>query len=243
MYPQDGDTINTITKVRLPNGQDVGIVDWNWKPLYSTVDMKSGMTDAELYGFVYGKGDNVTMSSNFTSAQQRTATLKDTNIDSTSEMSSTEEMLVYSISLEVFQLVLSSDDIVVSGAGTPNPMAGNMAILHERLIVSLEVSEKDYFQGGFGYFPAGFGPNVSAAYAPAAVGSTRTFATNGMPSIEAVDRAPVPVHIGGTEKFKLIFANPGGATLNFVDETGSSASTTVMRTRAYFRGLYKRPVA
>lgn len=243
MYPQDGDTLNTITKVRLPDGQQVGIVDWNWKPLYSTVDLLSGFTDLELYSFTYGKGDNVTMSSNFTAAQQRTATLKDTNISSTSEMSSTEEMLVYAISLEVYEMSLESDDVVVAGAGGPIPKAANMGITHERLIVELEVSEKAYYQASFGWFATGFGPFVGAAYGTPAANAVRTFANNGLPSIDAVDRAPVPVHIGGTEKYKLIFHNPLGSAVDWVDEDGAADATAVIRVRANFRGLYKRQVA
>ena len=243
MYPNSGDTLNTITSVRLPNGQTVGIVDWSWKPLYSTVDMKSGLTDLEMYAFTYGQGDNVSMSSNFTSAQVRTATLNDTNISATSEMSSTEEMLVYAIAIETYQFTLSGDNVDITLTGQPVPNAPNMGVLHSRLIVELEVSEKAYYQASYGWFAAGFGPNIGAAYAPAAVAAARSFATNGLPSRDAIDRSPVPVHIGGTEKYKLIFHNPQASAIQFYDDEASAESTYVVRSRANLVGLYKRPVA
>lgn len=240
-YPSGNDPINQITKVRLANGQEVAIVDWQWRPLYSTVDMLSGMSDLELPAFNYSEGDQVSASANVPNAARRTATLRDTNASQASEMPSEEEYLVYGLAVELYQLDLSNGSYVYSTAGAPMPNAPNVALLHERIILELEVSQKAYNQASLGWFAAGFGP--SAAVVGPAAAAVRSYATNGAPSRDAIDRSPMPVHIGGTEKFRVIFNNPGGAAIDFVSDAGAPVSTTIMRARVNFIGLHKRPAA
>ena len=91
--------MNTITTMRLPDGQEVAFVDWSDRPLYSTADILSGATDERIPLFNYIVGDSVTGTQNFTA--KRTASDRDTNIATPSAMASTEEMLVYAIKPEI----------------------------------------------------------------------------------------------------------------------------------------------
>lgn len=238
MYPNSGDTLNTITKVRLPDGTDVGIVDWQWKPLYSTVELLGGFTDLRLQAFNYGLGDGVTQSSNWAASTQKSATTRDTNVSGVAEMSSTEEMLVYAIGVEVYEYDYAAGVLQTDEAGLPLVRAPILAMLHDRLILELEVSEKIYHQASLGWFPPGFGV---ASTSPAA--ATRTYAANSVLSREAIDRSPIPVHIGGTEKYTVSLVNPDGAAVTFYDDAGAADTTAAVRTRINLIGLYKRPVA
>ena len=91
--------LNQMTTLRLPGGKEVAFVDWIDQPLYSTADLLAGFSDSEIPLFNYGKGDDVSATSN--AAGARSATEADTNMDSPSEMYSTEEMLVYAIRPEI----------------------------------------------------------------------------------------------------------------------------------------------
>jgi len=232
--------INSITKVRMADGSEVVIADWSDMPLYSTVDMASGFTDQVLRAFSYSDGDNVVATNNI--ATPRVATRLDTNIANAAEMDATEEMLVYAISIESFQYPaiepgFSQGSPIGTGLfGLPFLNAGVLAILQSRIIVSLEVSLKDFAMGGYGFFPAGFGPNIASG------GPTVSIASNGLPSFSSVYTQEIPVHIGGTEKYSLNFENPTGAQVVFPDIDGEAADTYVT-SRAYLRGLRKRPTA
>lgn len=247
------DPINSITKVRMADGSEVVIADWSDMSLYSIVDMASGFTDQILKAFSYSTGDSVTASNNIN--PPRVATRLDTNIANAAEMDATEEMLVYALSIESF---------LYPAAGTLNPEpppsqlppytvaplqfpdmfglpfmnAGVLAVLQARLIVSLEVSLKDFSMGGFGYFPAGFGPNIASG------GPALSLASNGLPSMAAVHHQEIPVHIGGTEKYAVNFENPTGEAVDFPEvEYGESSAPAYIMNRVYLRGLRKRPTA
>ena len=234
--------INSITKVRMADGSEIVIADWSDMPLYSTVDMASGFTDQVLRAFSYSDGDNVVATNNI--ATPRVATRLDTNIANAAEMDATEEMLVYAISIESFQYPAEGESPSFSqgspiGAGLfglPFLNAGVLAILQSRIIVSLEVSLKDFAMGGYGFFPAGFGPNIASG------GPAVSIASNGLPSFSSVYTQEIPVHIGGTEKYSLNFENPTGDTVVFPGLDGEEADTYVS-SRAYLRGLRKRPTA
>lgn len=243
------DPINSITKVRMGDGSEVVITDWSDMALYSTVDMASGFTDQVLKAFSYSTGDNVTSSNNIN--PPRNATRLDTNIANAAEMDASEEMLVYAISIEPFQFPADAldpssplvgpftqgDPLGANGVfGLPFVSAGVLAILQQRLVISLEVSLKDFTMGGFGYFPAGFGPNIASG------GPTTSIASNGLPSMSAVHMQEVPVHIGGTEKYGVNFENPTGEAVFFPNGDNDPAAIYVTA-RTYLRGLRKRPTA
>lgn len=226
--------LNQITKVRLADGQEVGIVDWSWQPQYSTLDTLSGWNDTELRLFTYTEGDPIVTTTNMTITE--TATLKHTNITSASEMDALEEMLVYAMCVEVYFLNQGGSAIDFTGAGQPIVRPQNLALLHAMTILELEVSQKDYFRAGLGWFAPGFGVPVTPT-----ADTTRSYGLNSHPSREALDMAPVPVHIGGTEKYAVVFYNPDGQTMTYYDDAGNADTDAVLRLRVNLYGLHKRP--
>lgn len=236
-------SLNQITKVRLADGREVAIVDWTWRPLYSTIDTLTGWTDAELRAFTYSVGDPITVSGNMT--VRETATLMHTNIKTPAQMDSQEEMLVYAIGIEMYSMAedtgnstidadLEIDALLVS----PVPQHQWVGLLHQQCIGELEVSEKEYHQASLGWFVAGFGPHVALAS-----GADDQFSTanNGSPSHEAKDMSPVPVHIGSTENYAFLVHNPTGRAVTYRNMAGDSVANAVMRLRISLHGLHKRP--
>lgn len=232
--------INQITKVRLPDGQEVGLVEWSQRPLYSTVDIHSGVTSQEIYAFNYTEGETVTRAGG-SSTYDRTATLKDTNIANPSSMDATEEFLCFGISVELFQFVADGSALDTDEAGLPVPYVENIATLHNRIILELEVSEKAFPQAGLGFFPAGFG--VHGWNTTPTGGSARSYGVNGAPGAHALDDLQVPVHMGGTEDYNVILHNSTGDAITFRNTAGSSDDNAVIVARIYLRGLHKRATA
>lgn len=237
-------SINQITQIRLSNGKTVALTDWSARPLYSAVDLLSGFTDEEIRCFNYTESQNVSASGNFTAAQRRVASLRDTNVSGGQEMDSTEEYLVYSIAVEIQQYSLSGDDIIVDTAGQPVPTAPALAQLHNRLVLELEVSQKAFPQAGLGWFVTGFGPQVAVS----STAAVRTYANSGSPQHTAKDSMPIPVHLGGTEDYTVILHNPpngpdqtGNGAVNIIDDAGADVAAAVMMLRVYLCGLHKRP--
>jgi len=235
-----GETLNQLTKVRLPSGDEVAIVDWSYRPLYSSIYTLDGWTDQELDWFTYSIGDQVTFSQNLiTAGGVFQATIEQTNLATASEMDALEEYLVYAMSIELYEIGFTGGVYTYAGPGTPIPNIAAVSLLNTK-IVELEVSQKATFQASLGWFTTGFGPYFQLdSIAPVAGG--RSYATNGLPSAEAIDASPVPVHIGGTEKFRGILYNPGGVAIVYRDDDGNETSTSVVWLRLNFRGLHKRP--
>lgn len=230
--------VNQITKVRMPDGAEVPLVDWSHRPLYSSIYILHGATDQEFRAFNFVESGQVSMSANFTAAQQLTATLAHTNISGANEMDATEEFLVYAIRVEMFQWILSGDVITNTEAGLPIPAAPNVAFAGAQLILELEVSEKAFPQAGINWFTAGMGPVVMATAAAAA----RTYANNGLQSREAVSDLVIPVHLGGTEDYSVIVHSPAGQ-VTWMTDAGGEDSDAVIQMRIYLDGLHKRAVA
>lgn len=241
------ESINQPTKIRMADGAEVAITDWSWRTLYSCIDILSGATDEQIAAFSYSLGQNVKASSNVGANQLRTATLKDTNLDSgESKMPAEQEFICYAIAVQVEQFIYASNATgeaayTVAAPALPVPTAGNLAVATSRLTVSLEVTQKDFFQNKLGWFSAGGGPLVSANGNAAA--AIRTYASNGLPTKQAIDTSPVPVHIGGTEAYAVLFQNGEGSAINWVDEAGSTSATVVLRFTPSMIGLHKRPSA
>jgi len=79
-----------------------------------------------------------------------------------------------------------------------------------------------------------------------AAGAGRNYATQGLPSQEAVRSYVVPQYMGGQEKFRVFVSNPGGNPVNFGNSENNAVPTNtdaVLRLRVYLEGLYKRPVS
>lgn len=227
--------LNTITKVRLADGTEVGIVDWGYRDLYSVLDTLSGWSDQELRAFTYADGDEIAGSSNRT--VKEIANLRHTNITSASVMDAMEEMLVFAIQTELYYMREDTEDaqIVADEAGMPLPLAQHVAQLHERCILELEVAQKAYFQASLGKFPAGFGVSGFGGG-----NATAVYGGNGAPSFESVDMSPVPVHIGGIENYAVLLHNPDGGAITYLDAAGEEDADGVIRLRFNLHGLHKR---
>lgn len=240
------ETINQPSKIRLADGSEVAITDWSWQMLYSVVDVLSGATDEELYTFNYVESDPVSHSSNITGNQLRNATKKDCNNTGKSQMPSEEEFICYSVAILPMQFEYDAN---ASGElayvpllpGGPMPTASNLNYAMSKLVFAMEITDKDFFTGDLSWFGRGGGAFVTSS--GGAAGNLRTYATNGLPSKDSIDRAPVPLHIGGTEEFKGIFYNPDGLPINWMLEDGTVSQTIVMRFKTELIGLRKRPAA
>lgn len=245
------DALNQPTVIRLPgknpdgSPKEVAITDWFWRTLRSTVDILSGAADPQFLVFTYVEGDVVSHSSNIAAAQQRNATLLDTNSEGAAEMPAEQEYLCYALSVDMRQYLFDTGEdndaaYTVAAAALPIPSAGNVSICQSRLITELEVTQKATFQDQPGWFASGADPFVSGGTTAA----VRTYATNGLASKDSIDRAPLAIHIGGTEKFQGIFHNPAALpALDFVTEAGVVSTTVVMRLCLRMVGLQKRPTA
>lgn len=244
--------LNTIVKMRLPNGMEVALVDWTDKPLWSTADFVAGFTQQETILFSYIPGDQVPAVGP-AAVTRRTATDRDTNLSTPGAMASTEEMLVYAIKVEFFELVnLVTNDLtsaVPVGSGQPIPQIQRIAYLNWRLLLNLRISQKDYARGPLGYFPTGFGPYGTAQGFGAALAAANvpvTLGNQGQPQQNAVRSFVIPHHIGGQEKYSVRIINPGGAAVDFnlaAAVTTVLATGLVMQMRVILDGLYKRPVS
>lgn len=243
------ESINQPTKIRLPDGGEVAITDWSWRTLYSCIDVLSGATDPRIDAFSYAQGDNVKTSQNIaaTPATLRTATEKDTNLDAGAQKMPAEwEYICYAVAIDIEQYVYNNQNTgeaayTVAAAGLPMPNLPNVKVAMARLNVALEVTQKDFYINKLGWFSAGQGPFVATSGGNAA--AVRTYANNGLQSKSAIDASPLPVHIGGTETYSVYFQNGDGTALNWLDETGATVATTVLRFFASMVGLHKRPSA
>ena len=240
------DSINQPTKIRLQDGSEMAITDWSWRQLYSTVDILSNANDEQFVTWNYVESDPVSHSSNIGQNQFRNATKKDCNNDGKSQMPSEQEYICYAVAIEVYQFTLDTNATGESAytsavPGTTIPNAGNLSLVQSKLIFALEITQKDFYIGSPGWFSTGGGPFVTASGGLG--GNLRTYANNGFASKDAVDRSPVPLHIGGTEQFRGLFYNPDGNNVVWVDEAGQPSSTTVIRLKTDMIGLHKRPAA
>lgn len=242
--------INQITTLRLPDGTEVAFVDWSDTPLYSTADLLSGFTDAEIDLFQYVPGEPVPVTANFTTG--RTSTVRDTNIATPGSMASTEEMLVYAIRPEVMEVTItegSAAEFSFTLPNMPRPSGKRLAILQALLTIRLEVSQKIQHRAPFGYYNTGFGsfsPSIYAGAAAVAGVPGLSAATQGLPSQEAVRSLVIPVHIGGQEKYRVVLENQQEAAVpSGLSEANPAAAvaTVAHQVRVILDGLYKRPVA
>lgn len=243
--------LNQITTIRLRDGQEVALTDWEDTPLWSTIDIQDGATNEEMLLFQYVESDAVPAFSPGAIASQRTATLRDTNIASAGEMASTEEFLVYAIRPEVFRRALEVADPADFNAllpldstnMMPQPTGKMIAVMQYFLLLELEISQKFYHKAGFGYYNFGAG-----LYAVTADPAIETMGMKGLPSQEAVRRFAIPQHIGGQEKYRVTLKNPTGEPVLLGLGDGGNGGTTekdnaVAQVRIYLDGLYKRPVS
>jgi hypothetical protein len=248
-------SINQITTMRLADGQQVAFVDWTDQPLYSTADILHGATDDAVPLFNYVVSDDVSATSNVTT--KRTATDLDTNMATPGAFASTEELLLYGVKPEFYQLVCTIANNAASaieiGAFEPIPSAWRLDYLFRRCLFEIQVSQKLKHRAPLGYWPTGFGPAISLAAAAAGVDdptvqTSYALANSGLPAANAARSLSVPIHIGGQEKIDVRIRNPEGTALNVglssnAVDAPEAETQLLMRVRVNFEGLYKKPVS
>lgn len=246
--------LDTITTLRMPDGKEVAFVDWSDKPVYSTCELVHGFTREEIDIFGYTEGGTIPTAAP-TPTIARTATEADTSLEAPGSMASTEERMIYAIKPDL--MVLTADEpnqenqrdmnsaVATSASGEPLPNPAMLGLLNLHLLLTLEISQKVFAQAGLGYYNAGFGPHGAGGSMNTAAAAGRNYATQGLPSQEAVRSYVVPQYMGGQEKFRVFLSNPGGNPVNFGNSENGSIATNVnavLRARIYLEGLYKRPV-
>jgi len=175
----------------------------------------------------------------------------DTNVQTPGAMASTEEMLVYAIKVEYFNLDTSDPanltTAAASIAGQPMPSIVQLAQFARYCSLRLYISQKIYAEAGLGYFNTGFGP-AGTATTRTTDATGRTYAGMGVSGAHAVRSYVVPHHIGGQEKYRVSVCNfSGGAVTWAITEVAPNEAaddeSQVMRLRIYLEGLRKRPVS
>lgn len=238
--------MDTIVNIRLPDGTTLTLGDWVDKPIFSAVMFLTGFNDPVLEAFGYNVGENVPATSN--AGTKVTSTEHDTNIAAAGGNVSTEELLVYAIKPEYFELQTSGGTDLTTASprlpGQPVMRPTTLGKIQLSLNLRLRVSEKVYADAGTGYFPTGFGVFGMGALIPTNAAATgRTYANNAWPAQDAVRSFAVPHHIGGTEKYQVQWLNWPGATVNFTDEAQGALTGLVVYARTYLDGMRKRPTA
>lgn len=239
--------LQAFTSFRLPDGSTIEMVDWVDKPLFSTGELLTGFSDEKIDLFTYGVNEEVAATENAT--VRRMSTENDTNVTTAGGMSSQEELLVYAIKPEFFELQTtdaSATDLtsaIPALPGQPMMRPSVLKHLHMSIMLVLDIAGKTFVEAGLGYFNAGFdvygmGVTTGGVLADANV---RSYAAQGLPSAEGTRTFAIPQHLGGTEKYQLALRNYEGETITFKDEAAASIARLVVRTRIYLDGMRKRP--
>lgn len=238
-----------ITRVRTSDGRVIDIVDYVDKPLYSTIDLRSGFVDQSLSAFTYAPTQRVVASSNIN--PRRIATEIDTNVSTAGQMASTESMLVYSMRVEAFQLtdeqaLGNPANWVDQDAFGPAPNLTNLNRLAKYTTARLWITQQVYAEATPAYFSPGFGTFLGGSF-----NASRLTAQYGFPTHQAARCFQVPHFIGGAEQYRVELYKPEGqpgqdGAIDFVsvDIPGplTPDPTVVIQLRFYLEGLYKRPV-
>lgn len=240
--------MDTITQVRLPDGTNLTLGDWVDKPVFSTVDFLTGFSDPVLEAFGYNVGDVIPTSSNAT--VKRTSSERDTNIAAAGGNVSTEELLVYALKPEFWELQnaggtptdMTSADLRLPGQPVMRPTTlGPFSVW---MNLRFKISEKVYADAGVQYFNSGFGIFGMGALIPTnAAANGRTYANQGWPGQDAVRSFAVPHHVGGTEKYTVEWRNWQSRPITFTDENQNQITGGVVQVRTYLDGMRKRPTA
>lgn len=240
--------MDTIVNVRLPDGTELTLGDWVDKPVFSTIDFLTGFQDPVLEAFGYNVGDPVPATSNAT--VRRTSSERDTNIAAAGGNVSTEELLVYALKPEFFELQNSAQattDMTTATTrlpGQPVPRPTTLGPFAVWMNLRLKISEKVYADAGVQYYNAGFGIFGMGSLIPTNAAVTgRTYANQGWPGQDAVRSFAVPHHIGGTEKYTVEWRNWDQRVIVLADEAQAAITGGVMQIRTYLDGMRKRPTA
>jgi hypothetical protein len=231
-----------IYKVRLPDGRVVRPTEWSSTPLWSTVEVAAGPVN-ELQAFSYADGGTVPGS-----VGPRRANSADTNFRGDGAvLQENEELLLYSIQVEVFQTFADlSDYYSGNDAWAPIPpevSATNLGRFDRDTQLVLRIADtKRYVDHPVGFFPAAMGTTQinGAARNTAVVPNAILAANHGGSNSYDNRRFATPHHVAPGEAFEITLEFPQGQVngLNFGLDTDAR-----MRVRIYAAGYRRRPVA
>lgn len=236
-----------VRKIRLPNGMVVVPGDWTTSvPLYSTVEVAAGAI-ADLRAFSYTEGMAVPGS-----IGQRTATELDTNLQGQgAKLPENEELIIHTISCEVFKRGTQADSSQFPDADQPEVPLPDLQRLQRDLLVALIISttEKEYSHSPLSFWGASTGVRhtYSGGLTRVSDGATGTaVAYNGAVGAPYARSFASPNYVAGGEPFHVAFRANRGEIAN-LNLAGSGAVAPLeegrLVVRCFLGGYRRRPVA
>jgi hypothetical protein len=226
----------SVDSVRLASGQIFDITDFGHYPLWSTfAGIMAGMPSEGVWAFNYTTGQTIP-------GTNRRANELDTNLSSANQgLGYAEEMMVYSITLELPQRPGFQDP---DEQEQPDDLLlHDMQILVERSLFQFFVTRKVYSEGVMTRYPFGGGlwaaTNINNA----------ELVNNGFPVAGAQRPLALPIHLMSEEPFYALlrFFPDSGPLLNtFQEETPGDPESRVevgYDIRCWLDGIRRRPVA
>lgn len=218
----------SIDTVRLATGQEYDVNDYGHYPLWSTFAGIVANLGQEAWAFNYSLGQTVP-------GTNRRAFEIDTNLSSANQgLGYAEEMMVYSIAIELPQLPLLP-------ANDNNPdllLLHDMQVLYEHTLFQFYVTRKVYSEGTLSRYPFGGGlwatTNVNNA----------ELVNNGFPVAGAMRPLALPIHLMSEEPFYALlrFFPDAGALINTYDDSEVPVEIGY-DIRCWLDGIRRRPVA
>ena len=219
----------TLKKIRLPDGKEITLADWGAYPLRSTMEFivvggAGAINVNEVRIFTYTVGQQVPSSN-------RNADELDCNNNLPSQMPMDEEMLVYTMQIELDSRL--------------TPVSVRSIV--QRTLFTLSVGGvKNYTDGPITRYPAGGGISGFSVI------NNESVVSNGMPGVHAAKQLAIPVHIAGGEKFWGIYrffqradaVGVGAIPITLLNAAGGVlAAGDTRQIVTYLDGLRKRPLS
>jgi hypothetical protein len=222
----------SVDAVRLANGQEFDIQDFGAYPLWSVfAGIIANMPSEGVWAFNYTTGQTIP-------GTNRRANDLDTNLSSANQgLGYAEEMMVYSIMLELPVRPLLQEDAVP--AFPDDLLLVDMQILSEVSLFQFFVTRKVYSEGTIARYPFGGG-----LWAATNVNNAEVV-NNGFPVAGAQRPLGLPIHLMSEEPFfgRLIFFPDSGALLNTWAVEGEDRVEVGYDIRCWLDGVRRRPVA
>lgn len=222
----------SIDTVRLATGQEYDVNDYGHYPLWSTFAGIIANLAQEAWAFNYSLGQTVP-------GTNRRAFELDTNLSSANQgLGYAEEMMVYSIAIELPQLPLAQG----TNEGDPNDpdilLLHDMQTLFEHTLFQFFVTRKVYSEGTLSRYPFGGGlwavSNVNNA----------ELVNNGFPVAGAMRPLALPIHLMSEEPFyALLRFFPDSGNLFNTFDPDSTTDQVGYDIRCWLDGIRRRPVA
>lgn len=221
----------SVDSVRLPTGQEFDVQDFGHYPLWSLFAGIMGNMQADVWAFNYSQGQTIP-------GTNRRASDLDTNLSSANQgLGYAEEMMVYSICIELPQTPLEQED--VEPAEPDWLLLRDMQELFEHTLFQFFVTKKVYSEGTLSRYPFGGGlwgiSNVNNA----------ELVNSGFPVAGAQRPLALPIHLMSEEPFfaLLRFFPDSGNLLNTWETEGQEKVEVGYDLRVWLDGIRRRPVA